>query len=454
MIQPIIFGIILLVVSVFCFRAYGRIIRNIRLAKPTDTEKGQSGQRMRNMLLVALGQKKMFKRPLAALLHMCVYVAFLVTQIELIEIVVDGLFSQHRFFAHILPIGLYDFIISTIEILSVLALVATFAFLARRNLLKLPRFQKDEMTGWPKIDGNLILLGEIILVFFIFTMNSADLAHMHSQGLQHNFAISGFIAPIFENANTSETTLIILERIGWWGHIVMVFAFLCYLPISKHLHIIFAFPNTYMARLDQKGEVLNMPEVQKEVESMLDPNAAFAEPDMDAPLPKFGASDVFDLNRNQVLAAYTCTECGRCTSMCPANITGKKLSPRKIMMDVRDRADEIGRNLDANRTEFINDEEKDSTSKLTPANYDDGKNLFSYITNEELRACTTCNACVEACPVLINPLDIILVLRRNLILEQSDSPEAWNAMFNAIEGNGAPWAFSSDDRDKWITDAV
>jgi heterodisulfide reductase subunit C len=306
----------------------------------------------------------------------------------------------------------------------------------------------SEMTGWPKLDGNLILYAEIILVVCIFTMNSADVA-AHPD---YNFLISSQLAPLWGNTISTEA-LHTIERVGWWGHIMVVFAFLNYLPYSKHLHILLAFPNTYFARLNPKGEMKNMKDVQDEVASMFDPEAAFAEPDMDAPMPKFGASDVTELHWTSVLSAYTCTECGRCSSVCPASQTGKKLSPRKIMMDIRDRADEIGANIDMNKTEFINEEQKEEVSILTAENYDDGKSLFDYISEEELRACTTCSACMEACPIMISPMDMIVELRRNLILEKSQSPEEWNAMFNAVENNGAPWAFSPDDRDKWIADA-
>lgn len=447
----IIFAVIAAVTFYVAYRKYSAVYRNIRLGKPEETE-GNMAERWKNMLLVAFGQKKMFKRILPAVLHLFVYVAFLVTQIELIEIFIDGLTGKHRLIYHAvegsaLGAGLYTLVISTIEVLSVLALFATFVFLIRRNLLKIPRFTK--LTGWPKLDGNMILYFEIVLVTCIFMMNTADMVLANGA---YNFAISGLLMPLFEGL--SDPTLHVLERIGWWGHILVVFVFLNYLPFSKHLHIMLAFPNTFFARLNEKGEMANMPEVQKEVASMMDPEAAFAEEPVDDEIPKFGASDVFDLSWKQIMSSYTCTECGRCTSECPANLTGKKLSPRKVVMSVRDRAEEIGKNIDANKTEFINDTEKGETSVLTKENYDDSKNLFDYISTEELRACTTCNACVEACPVLINPLDIILALRRNQILELSDSPEPWNNMFNTIENNGAPWAFSADERDKWVLDAL
>jgi heterodisulfide reductase subunit C len=447
MIGQIVFALILLTVAGFSYVKYAALIRNISLGKKEKIS-GDSGTRLKNMLLVALGQSKMFKRPMAAVLHLFVYVAFLITQIELIEIVLDGLLGEHRLFwklweGNSFLIGFYSFMISFIEILSVLALVATFAFLSRRNLLKIPRFRKSEMNGWPILDANIILFAEIILVACIFTMNSTDMA-LH--GNEYGFAVSSILSGIW--AGTSEGTLELLERIGWWGHILVVFAFIGYLPYSKHLHIMLAFPNTYFARTNPKGEIANMESIQKEVASMFDPNAAYTEA-ATTEIPKFGVSDVFDLNWNQIMSAYTCTECGRCTDVCPANLTGKKLSPRKVMMDVRDRADEIGKNLDANKTEFIKADQKDKSSKLSVDNYDDGKSLFDYISNEELHACTNCNACVEACPVLINPLDIIMEMRRNLILEQSVSPESWNAMFNTVENNGAPWAFPADDRVKW-----
>lgn len=447
----IIFGVLALIAFGYAYIQYAKIYRNISLGKDEKIDGTDKGKRFKNMLLIAFGQKKMFKRPLAAFLHLFIYVAFVLTQIELIEIMIDGFAGTHRFFFFNVPLGfLYTLMIGTIEVLSVLAFIAAIVFIIRRNILKVPRFNKPELKGFPFLDANLILLSEVLLVFFIFLMNSADMAHTHGA---LGFPISNYIYPIYESMNLDDTTLHTLERIGWWGHIAMVFVLLNYLPRSKHLHIMLAFPNTYYARTNQKGEVANMPEVQKEVASMLDPNAAFEQPDPNAPLPKFGATDVFDLSWRHLLAAYTCTECGRCTAVCPANLTGKKLSPRKIMMDVRDRMEEIGNNLDNNKTEFIRDEEKDKTSKLTKANYNDKRNLFDYISAEELRACTTCNACVEACPVSINPLDIIVELRRNLILEQSNSPESWNAMFNAIEGNGAPWAFPRDDRDKWIVNS-
>ncbi len=442
-IQIILFALVLLTTFVLGYRSFSRIIRNIRLAKPTPTEPEDASQRLKNVFLIAFGQKKMFARPLSAVMHLFIYSAFLVTQIELLEIMVDGLTGSHRFFMKPLG-GLYTLIISSIELLSVLAFVATIIFLARRNLLRLPRFASKDLKGFPTFDANLILAAEIALITFIMLMNSADMALKDGEP---NFLISGMFYTLWDGVG--ENTLHLMERIGWWGHILLVFGYLNYLPYSKHLHIMFAFPNTYFASLGEKGKLVNMPDIQKEVASMFDPNAAMQPVDADAPMPKFGVKDVFDLERKDLLAAYTCTECGRCTSSCPANITGKALSPRKIMMDIRDRADEIGKNIDANRTEFIREDQKGTTSTLTAENYDDKKNLFSYITEEELRACTTCAACIEACPVLISPMSLIVELRRNLILEQSKSPEAWNGMFNALDNNGAPWAFPRDERDRW-----
>jgi heterodisulfide reductase subunit C len=451
-IQNIIFGIVALATFFFAGKAFLRIRRNINFGKDELTPSGQRAERFKNTLLIALGQKKMFARPIAATLHLFIYAAFLVTQIELLEIFVDGAFGTHRFFEPFLG-GFYTFIISFIEVLSVLALIATLAFIARRHIIKLARFQSPELKGSPTKDALTILIAEIFLISFIFLMNTADMAATNGQ---LGFLVSGWIYEFWYALDIhSGETLHVFERIGWWGHIIMVFAYLNYLPYSKHLHIIFAFPNTFFAKLSVKGELENMPDIQKEVASMLDPDAAFnSAPTETMEMPKFGAKDIFDLSWKHMLAAYTCTECGRCTSSCPANLTGKALSPRKIMMDIRDRAEEVAINIDANKTELINAEAKTLTSVLTKDNYDDGKNLFSYITEAELRACTTCNACVEACPVSISPLDIIVELRRNFILEQSKSPESWNNMFNAIDNNGAPWAFPRDDRDKWIAEAV
>ena len=578
-------------IGFFLFKA-SKIRRNINLGRDEKIADNVP-QRIKNVLLVALGQQKMFKRWLPATLHAAIYIAFIITQIELIEIFIDGFSGNHRLIWHAVEgsfLGsVYTFVIGFIEVLSVFAFVATFVFLARRNLLKIPRFHKPEMNGWPKLDGNIILYLEICLIIFIFMMNSGDLA-LQAKGnpsyhATDSFAISQFVAPFW--SGMSESSIVLIERIGWWGHILTVFAFLNYLPYSKHLHIMLAFPNVYFARVEPKGQMSHLESVTEQVNELFDDEAEiatapiletanlktednpsaifeieqqeetlddifgdlgseekqeegiedlfgdlgtseeqeeniddifgdtgsseesiddifgseeeedhnhvrmldyldtdeapansenesiddifgndntdsqteelddlFGESQLDETgttsttsqevsnieeerLPKFGASDVFDLSWRHILSAYSCTECGRCTSVCPANITGKKLSPRKIMMDVRDRAEEVGRTLDAN-------------PNMTKENYDDGKDLFSYITTEELQACTTCNACVEACPVMIAPLDIIQEMRRNLILDKAEAPEPWNVMFTNIENNGAPWQFSSSARENWI----
>lgn len=449
MLQPILFAIIVLVVFGFAGKKYLQIYKNIKLGKAFEI-KGDVGQRIKNVLLIAFGQKKMFKDLLPAVLHFFIYSAFLVTQIELIEIFIDGFSGNHRILFQLFGTegflnGLYVFVVSFIELLSVLAFIATIIFLSRRNLLKIPRLVRSELNGWPKLDANIILLSEIFLVTCIFMMNGADEV-LYNRGLSHaseqigsfNFLISSKIGPLFFG-NFSDGALLIVERIGWWGHILGVLALIVYLPFSKHLHIFLAFPNVYFSSLKPAGYLANMDVVTKEIKLMMNPETAFAAPaeGEEAEIPSFGAKDIQELSWKNILEAYTCTECGRCTEQCPAAITGKKLSPRKIMMDVRDRTEEVAFNIRKNGS-FV----------------DDGKSLISdeYISVEELRACTTCNACVEACPVTIKPLDIIMELRRNLILEQSNSPEEWNGMFANIENNGAPWQFSQQDRANWISE--
>lgn len=420
-----------------------KIRSNIRLGRDVDRTDNK-GDRWKTMLLVAFGQKKMFSRPIPALLHLCIYAAFVITQIELIEIFADGLSGEHRLFRASLG-GFYTFMISFIEVLSVLALLATIIFLSRRNLIKLPRLNMAEMKGWPKMDGNMILFMELILVCCIFTMNGADEA-LYREGLSHaqnlgdgsmNFTISSLIAPMFEGMDHG--TLYMLERIGWWGHILMVFAFLNYLPYSKHFHILLAFPNTYYSNLEKKGKFTNMESVTKEVKLMMDPTAdPFAAPaEGEAAEPqRFGAKDVTDLTWKNLLDSYTCTECGRCTSSCPANITGKKLSPRKIMMDTRDRLTEVGDNI-----------------RKHGKDHNDGKSLLGdYISEEEIWACTSCNACVQECPVNIDPLSIIVDLRRYLVMEESKIPTELTGMLTNIENNGAPWQFSPADRLNWANE--
>ena len=425
--------------SVFFTINVRKIIRNINLGKDID-RKDQPAERFKLMTLVALGQKKMFARPIPAILHLFLYAAFVITQIELIEIIVDGISGSHRIFRPSLG-GFYTFMVSFIEILSVLAFIGTIAFLARRNLLKVPRLVKSELNGWPKLDANFILIAEIILICFIFMMNGADEV-LYSRGLSHaanlgdgslGLIISSKIGPLLFGG-MSEGGLHVVERIGWWGHILMVFGFLNYLPYSKHLHIVLAFPNVYFANLNPFGKFTNLESVTNEVKAMMDPSFTPPPPaNPDQPM-RFGAKDVTDLSWKQLLDSYSCTECGRCTDECPANITGKLLSPRKIMMNTRDRLQEVGSNMDANGGEFK----------------DDGKSLLGdYITPEELWACTSCNACVQACPVNIDPLSIIVDMRRFMVMEQSVAPTELNGMFTNIENNGAPWQFAQADRLNW-----
>lgn len=409
------------------YKGFSRIYKNIMLGRSEKIP-----MNVKAMILVALGQQKMFKRPIAALLHITIYVSFVITQIELIEIMVDGAFGTHRWVYHVLEQfgaqGFYTFVINFIEVLSLLTFFATLAFLYRRNMLKLPRFNKPEMEGWPNMDAHLILIMELFLITNIFLMNSADMAVSNGE---YGFWLSGiFSQPLI---GTDTYVLHFLEKVGWWGHLFGVLGFLMYLSYSKHLHIVLAFPNTLFTRTEPKGYMDNMEVVTREVKLMLDPNAQVA-PDNGEPA-KFGAKDVFDLSWKNLLDAYTCTECGRCTAQCPANITGKKLSPRKIMMDTRDRMEEVREKIESNNGIW----------------QEDGKSLIEngYISVEELRACTTCNACVEECPVNISPLNIILQLRRNLIMEESNSPAEWNGMFANLENNAAPWQYSQQDRLNW-----
>jgi ferredoxin len=433
-IQQIIF-IIFSGIAIYIFaRNAGRIRRNINLGRDEDISDNKP-QRWKNMVLLALGQKKMFKRPVPAFLHLAVYGGFIIINIEIFEIFLDGIFGKHRMFAPFLG-SLYGYLIGFFEILAVLVWVSCAIFLIRRNILKVRRLNMKELNGWPRSDANIILTIEIILMSLFLTMNTADLV-LQSRHAEHYlsmaspFWITGHFTGVF--ANWSTGSLIILERACWWLHILGIFAFLNYLPYSKHFHIILAFPNAYFSRLTPQAKFKNMPEIQNEVLYMMEPDKAPPPTDTPPAHHAFGAKDVTDLSWKSLLDAYSCTECGRCTAVCPANMTGKKLSPRKIMMDTRDRMEEVGRNIDANKT-FK----------------DDGKTLLNdYITVEELRACTTCQACVEACPVMIDPLSIIMELRRNLIMEESNAPQEWNLMSGNIENNMAPWKFSPDDRDAW-----
>lgn len=429
-VQQVLFAICLGAAILFFSKKVKEIRRNILLGLDEDLTDNPS-QRWKNMFLLAFGQKKMFKNPLVAILHLFVYVGFVVINIEVLEIVLDGLLGTHRLFLSTLG-GFYTLLINAFEILAFLVLAACIIFLIRRNIIKLKRFISKDLNGWPRSDANYILITEIVLMSLFLLMNSTDRAlqlnnaeHYHNTG---NFILSGFIAPTLTGLSTA--TLIAIERSAWWLHILGILAFLNYLPWSKHLHILLAFPNAWYARLTNTGTIANMPSVQNEVKYMMHPELA---PTNATAPSKFGARDVMDLSWKSLLDAYSCTECGRCSAACPANSTGKLLSPRKIMMSTRDRLEEVGRNINRNK-EFK----------------DDGKTLLNdYITTEELRACTTCNACVEECPVSINPLNIILELRRSLIMEDSNAPGEWNAMFGNIENNFAPWKFSPDERDKW-----
>jgi heterodisulfide reductase subunit C/nitrate reductase gamma subunit len=433
--QQLIFGVLTL--ASFGFFAFNlrKIGQNIHMGLPLDRT-DRKAERWRTMLLVALGQKKMFTRPIPALLHLALYAAFVITQIELIEILVDGLSGSHRFFQDSLG-AFYTFMISFIEILSVLAFIGTIAFLARRNMLKLPRLRMKELAGWPTQDANLILIFELLLISFIFTMNGADEVLRLQVNETNSFAISAWLGPLLFGTITDTHTLHILEQIGWWGHILMVYTFMNYLPYSKHLHIFMAFPNTYYSKLEPKGQFSNMQSVTNEVKLMLDPNAdPYAAAPADTVPSRFGAKDVTDLTWKNLMDAYSCTECGRCTSACPANTTGKLLSPRKIMMDTRDRMVELG-----------------EYKRKNGPDADDGKSLLgNYITEEELWACTSCNACVQECPVNIDPLAIIMDLRRFLVMEESKVPTELTGMLTNIENNGAPWQFAPTERMNWANE--
>ncbi|MCC9065915.1 (Fe-S)-binding protein [Flavobacterium piscisymbiosum] len=435
----ILFAILLIAGFGFFASSVKKIIRNINLGVDVD-RKDNPKARWANMAMIALGQSKMVKRPVAGVLHIVVYVGFVIINIELLEIIIDGLFGTHRVFAPYLGV-VYDVLIAAFEILAFLVLVAVIVFWIRRNIIKLKRFLNPDLNGFPKSDANYILYFETVLMILFLLMNASDLhlqnvpggfSHFHKAG---SFPISQFIAPMFNGVSNELVGL--LFEVFWWLHIAGILVFMNYLYFSKHLHILLAFPNTYFANLKPQGQFDNLASVTKEVKLMMDPNAdpfAAAPVDENAAPSKFGASDVQDLNWVQLLNAYTCTECGRCTSACPANQTGKKLSPRKIMMDTRDRLQEVGKNIDANKGVFV----------------PDNKTLLNdYITPEELWACTSCNACVEECPVNISPLSIIMDMRRYLVMEQSAAPMSLNAMMTNIENNGAPWQYNQQDRLNW-----
>jgi len=434
LLQQILFVAISAIAIFLFFKKVKEIRRNILLGKDEDLS-DHPELRWRNLILNAFGQKKMFKNPMVAVLHFFVYAGFIIINLEILEIILDGITGHHRLFFPFLG-GLYNVLIGFFEILAFLVLVSCIIFLVRRNVVKVKRLNKGELLGgWPRSDANYILAFEIVLMSLFLVMNACDL-NLQSLGAEHYvqtspFWISQHIAPLFEGM--SENALIGLERFCWWAHIIGIFVFMNYLPYSKHLHVILAFPNAYYGRLEPQGKMSNMKDIQQEVLYMMQPE--LAPPTADANhVMKFGARDISDLSWKNLLDAYSCTECGRCSAACPANMTGKKLSPRKIMMDTRDRLEEVGKNINTNG-EFK----------------EDGKALLhDYITVEELRACTTCNACVEECPVSISPLDIIMQLRRNLVMEESNAPQEWNQMFGNIENNMAPWKFSPDDRDAWV----
>ncbi len=411
------------------------VIRNIKLGIPVAINDHKK-ERYGNVARIALGQSKLLKRPISGALHAIVYLGFIIINIEVLEIIIDGLLGTHRIFAFLG--GFYDFLIGTFEILALLVLVSVVLFWIRRNVLKIKRFLSPEMKGWPKQDGNIILYFEVVLMGLFLIMNSSDYA-LQQMGAAHytqagSYPVSSLFAGVFDAM--SQSSLIVIERTAWWLHITGILIFLNYLYFSKHLHILLAFPNVYFGAITPKGQFKNNQAVTTEVKMMMDPSVdPFAAPAPDAPPPaKFGASDVMDLSQVQLLNAYTCTECGRCTSECPANQTGKKLSPRKIMMDTRDRLQEVSKNMDANAGVFV----------------PDGKELLKdYISTEELWACTTCNACVEACPVSIDPLSIIMDMRQYLVMEQSAAPTELNGTMTNIENNGAPWPFNQMDRLNW-----
>ncbi|MDV2456969.1 Fe-S oxidoreductase [Elizabethkingia anophelis] len=439
-IDNILFLILIVVGFGLFFKSLKELTRNVNLGKDIDRSDNKN-ERWAVMGRVALGQGKMVKRPVAGILHILVYLGFIIVNLELAEIFIDGLFGTHRFLAGVLGLGFYNVFTAVLEVMAFLVAVSIAIFFIRRNIIHIRRLNMKELLGWPKNDANWILVIEFSLMMAFFLMNSSDLVLMTREGdVKGYFPFSQSLFGVFNGFG--DTTLHILEKGAWWFHIIGVFFFMNYLYYSKHLHIIFAFPNTWFANLQKKGKFNNLTSVTKEIKLMMDPNAdpyaaAPADADPNAVPEKFGANDVFDLNKVQLLNAYSCTECGRCTAVCPANITGKKLSPRRIMMATRDRLEEVGKNINKNG-KFV----------------DDGKKLLDdYISREELWACTTCNACVEACPVLIDPLSIIFEMRRFMVMEQSSAPQELNLMMTNIENNAAPWQYNQADRLNWANES-
>ncbi len=432
--EPLIF-IALTIIAVGFVIKRGKIIsKTIQLGRNEEL-KGPKSARWKNVFLLALGQQKMFRKPGVAILHLIVYAGFIIINIEIVEIILDGILGQHRLFAPLLG-AVYPVLINSFEALALLVLLACIVFLIRRNLKSITRLQSTDLNGWPRKDATIILGAEIILMSLFLIMNASDTllqqrGHLsYSEHPTGNFWISSLLHPLLSNWSTH--SLVIAERTSWWLHILGIYAFLNYLPYSKHLHIILAFPNAYYARLEPSGKMENMPAIQQEVIYAMQPE--LAPTDSNTSPPRFGARDVMDLSWKNLLDAYSCTECGRCSSACPANQTGKMLSPRKIMMDTRDRLEEVGKSIAKHGTW-----------------HDDSRALLhDYISVEEINACTTCNACVQECPVSINPLDIILQLRRNLVMEESNTPAEWATLFGNVENNFAPWKFNPEEREKWI----
>lgn len=434
-IPNIVFALLLIVTSLFFAKQVGKIRRNILLGREEDRS-DNSALRWKTMFLVAIGQSKMMANPLVSFLHILVYVGFIIINIEVIEIVVDGLFGTHRFLSFMG--AFYDFLIGSFEYLALGVIAACVVFLVRRNVLKVKRFWSKEMTSWPRSDANIILIAEILLMSAFLIMNASDsilqdMKYEHFDTKLGSFPISSLLTPLLDGFTPK--ALFMIERFCWWFHITGIFAFICYLPLSKHFHIILAFPNVYYSNLKPKGKFTNITEVTNEVRLMMDPSAT-PPPAAEGAPKTFGAKDIHDLSWKSIMDGYTCTECGRCSTACPANQTGKLLSPRKIMMDVRDRAEEVGKNIDAKGADF-----------------NDGKSLvYDYVTPEELWACTSCNACTEACPVNNDPLAVIMELRRFLVMEKSEAPQELNNVFTNIENNGAPWQFAMADRMKWAAE--